>query len=90
MKAVALALVLSLTAFAEPDGGLDVELLDAGTVLPAQMVCMPGPDAQRLDLGLRTAESERDQLKTWLLIAPPAALLLGAIAGGLIAAFAKK
>lgn len=85
MKALALAMLL-----AAPDGGLDVELLDAGSVLPTQMACMPPESAQTLDLGLRDAESERDSLRVWIVIAPIAAFVVGAVAAGAVVSAVKR
>lgn len=89
-RLVSILLFLALPAIAAPDGGLDVELLDAGTVLPAQEVCMPAADAVRLDVALRGAEAERDSLKTWLVLTPAVAFVVGAVAAGLVVAYVKK
>lgn len=72
MKLAALLVLASLSAHAA-DGGLDVELLDAGTVLTDALVCMRPADAQTLDLGLRSAEKERDGLKVAVIATSTAA-----------------
>lgn len=84
MKALLLAALLSA------DGGLDVELLDAGTVLPTQMACMPPADAVTLDLGLRSAERDRDAYKGWVMVVTPIAVVATVAVGVLAAGLATK
>lgn len=96
--AIALALLLSLPAAAEADGGtplaeFHLELVPAGTTLPAPAACMPPQEAQAFDRALRTAEGDRDGFREeiergggsttrWALIS----LAIGFAAGGLAAA----
>jgi hypothetical protein len=90
VRAIALALLLALPAYAAPDGGWDVELYDAGTVLTTQMACTTPDGAMGLDVALRTAEKDRDGFKTVVLIAVPVSVLLAVATASLAVAYVQR
>ena len=78
--ALALSLLMASISHATPDGGYDVELLDAGTVLASDMACMSPGNVQRLDIDLRTTEMDRNGYRAALLVVTPIAVLATAAA----------
>jgi hypothetical protein len=90
LTTVLVLLALPVYANASPDGGTwDVELLDAGTILPSQAACMPPGDAQTLDEYLRATEADSKAYRAVALVAVPVgglavvtAVVLGIVLAG--------
>lgn len=84
--------ILCLFAFTAhaADGGYDVELLDAGTILLEPMACMPPADVQRLDIDFRATEADARGYRTAAVAATTAAAVVTLVCAALVAGLATK
>ena len=97
MRPVAVALLLSLSAFASPDGGTDTPYWQpepAGAVLQTDAVVATPQTAQAFDIALRTAQADAaagtDKAVAVGLITGAVGLILGAVLGGVVVAVVKR
>jgi hypothetical protein len=93
MRTLAVSLLVAFSAHAA-DGGTPlpeshVVLLPSGACLTEAMACMPGAEAVNFDIELRSAQAERDTLRSAVIWSTAAGVAVTALAV-LAAAYAKK